>query len=346
MGKSIKIFVSIFVLLLACLIAAGGFYFYRYNQPPSDWNEDFTILIEPGMSVSSIGRDLEESDVLSSYYVFRIYHEVLGRGNTIPTGSYTLNPDMTGIDVYKKLVSGEQDLITLTIPEGWTASMVAARFQESGVCSASDFLRVVRDGDFIESVGFNAPSLEGYLFPDTYRFVYGESAENVVRAMVGNLIVQLDRIYPDWRDLTEEQLKNKITMASIVEKEYRLPEEAPLIASVFYNRLDSPEFPKLQSCATVVYVITEVQGKPHPDRLLYRDLEIADPYNTYYAEGLPPGAIASPGYTALDAAFHPAQTNYVFFVVKDSNAGSHNFSSSYGDFLDNKDSYLESFRSK
>ena len=346
MGKIIKLLLILFVLALVLVLAVGGYYLYIYNKPSPDWENEVNLFVEPGMTVSSIGRNLEEQGALQSYYVFRLIHELKGAKGTIPTGSYTLSPGMTSWEIYAKLVAGKQDMISVTIPEGWTRSKIAARLEENRVCPADDFLLITADSDFISSFGLISDTLEGYLFPDTYRFVFGESAENIARAMVENFFLEIRKIYPDWQDLTKEQLRDKITMASIVEKEYRIAEEAPLIASVFYNRLARNDFPHLQSCATVVYVITENQGKPHPDRLFYRDLNIADPYNTYYADGLPPGAIASPGHDALDASFHPAQTDYIFFVVKDSARGSHNFSSNYGDFLNDKDNYLESFRSK
>ncbi|MDC7221446.1 MAG: endolytic transglycosylase MltG [Spirochaetales bacterium] len=346
MKKKLKIILIALFVVIAAGASAGLFLFKSYNQAPEEWVEEYSLLVEPGMTISSIGHLLERDGIISSYYVFRFIHEIKGGKNIIPTGAYTLSPGMESSEVYEKLVAGEQDMISLTLPEGWTVSKIAKRLEAYGVCNEKDFLAVASDRDFIDSLGLSAETLEGYLFPDTYRFVYDESAENVARAMVENFLGQLSRLYPDWKDLTDEQLRNKITMASIIEKEYRLEEEAPLIASVFYNRLDSPNFPFLQSCATVVYVITDKLGKAHPDRLLYRDLEIESPYNTYNTEGLPPGAICSPGLTALDASFYPAQTNYVFFVVKDSRIGSHNFSSDYGDFLENKDNYLESFRSK
>jgi UPF0755 protein len=344
--KSLKLIISIFLLFMVVAILSGAYLVFNYNQAPLAWADEYTLLVEPGMSISAIAHSLEKDGVISSYYVFRLRHEISGGQNTIPTGTYTLSPGMTIMEIYEKLVAGKQDMISLTIPEGWTISLIAQKLDDYGICTKSDFLTVTSDKELISELGLTSDSLEGYLFPDTYRFVYGESAENIARAMVANFFNQLNRIYPDWKDLTDTQLKDKIVMASIVEKEYRLAEEAPLIASVFYNRIDSPDFPLLQSCATVVYVITEIQGKSHPERLLYRDLEFASPYNTYYSGGLPPGAISNPGYTALNAAFHPAQTDYVFFVVKDSLQGSHNFSSNYSDFLDNKDSYLENFRSK
>lgn len=346
MKKRVKAFFAILMVLFISTFTGGLYLFHNYNEAPVDWVEEYSFIIKPGMSVSSIGHQLEADGIITSYYVFRIRHEMSGGSNTVPTGTYTLQPGMSSSEIYQKLVAGKQDMISLTLPEGWTRSKVAQRLESYGICSEADFMEVTSDLDFIRRLGLSSETLEGYLYPDTYRFVYGESAENVARAMVENFKKELGEIYPDWKDLTEDQLREKIVMASIVEKEYRLEEEAPLIASVFYNRLDSPEFPLLQSCATVVYVITEKMGKSHPERLLYRDLEIEDPYNTYYSEGLPPGAISNPGYVALNAAFHPAQTDYVFFVVKDGRIGSHNFSSNYSDFLNNKDNYLESFRSK
>jgi UPF0755 protein len=113
-------------------------------------------------------------------------------------------------------------------------------------------------------------------------------------------------------------------MASIVEREYRSPDEAPVMAGVFYNRLKLRM--RLQSCATVVYVITEIQGKPHPSRLFDKDIEIKDPYNTYTQRGLPPGPIASPGLTALNAAINPAETDYLYFRLVNQAEGRHYFS--------------------
>lgn len=346
MAKSIKILLTLFLLLFIISLGVGLYFYITLNEAPENFNEDYTYLVSKGMTVSSIGYDLIERGSIQSYKLFRIYHQVTGPNNTIPTGNYTIYGGMKTSEIYKKLVSGKQDMISLTIPEGLTASQIGARYERAGICSKLDFLKVVKDQTLLDSYGFIAPSLEGYLFPDTYRFVIDQSPEKVVTTMVDSFIDNLDRIYPDWRDLTPEQIRDKVVMASIVEKEYRLAEEAPLISSVFYNRLDHPDFPLLQSCATVVYVITEINNRAHPERLYYKDLAIESPFNTYSSPGLPPGAISNPGYTALNASFHPAETNYIFFVVKDARVGSHNFSASYSDFLDDKDSYLDSYRSK
>lgn len=344
MKRVIKL--SIPLILLVGLILGGGYYYSQLNEAPVDWVEDDHLLIEKGMTVSSIGRYLEKLGVIKSYVLFRLIHEVTGRRNVIPTGSYTLEAGMTTIDIYRKLVSGRQDMLRITFPEGATITSMANELESYGVCKSSDFLEATADKGLLSEYSIPNASFEGYLFPDTYQFVYDESAENVIRAMADNFFRKIDEIYINWDELTARQFNNKITMASIVEKEYRLPEEAPLIASVFYNRLESPDFPFLQSCATVVYVITEIQGKEHPDRLYYRDLEIDNPYNTYSHSGLPPAPICNPGLTSLKASFFPAQTDYIFFVVKDSRLGSHNFSSNYADFINHKDSYLENFRSK
>jgi UPF0755 protein len=164
---------------------------------------------------------------------------------------------------------------------------------------------------------------EGFLFPDTYLFAEDYPADKVVRYMVGRFMEVLGEIYPEYLSLSAGDLYDRVVLASMVEREYRVPEEAAAIASVFYNRLDIHM--RLESCATVVYVMTEQEGLPHPQRLFYRDLERANPYNTYRTFGLPPGPIASPGRTALDAAFFPDTTDYRFFVWSGPGSASHAF---------------------
>jgi len=133
------------------------------------------------------------------------------------------------------------------------------------------------------------------------------------------------------RSTDAAELNRRIIIASIVEREYRVPEEAAVMAGVFYNRLDIGM--ALQSCATVEYVITEIQGRPHPEQLFNRDLEIRDPYNTYIRPGLPPGPISAPGETALKAAFIPESTEYLYFRLIDTGAGRHYFSRTLDDHI-------------
>jgi UPF0755 protein len=169
--------------------------------------------------------------------------------------------------------------------------------------------------------------MEGYLFPDTYLFPAEFPAEKVITTMADNFFSNLQNINPSILTMNPNELNEKIIIASIVEREYRVAQEAPIMAGVFYNRLRINM--ALQSCATVEYIITEVQNRPHPSVLLFKDLEIDNPYNTYIKPGLPPGPISAPGITALRAAFYPDSTNYLYFRLEDAASGRHYFSRTY-----------------
>ena len=226
-----------------------------------------------------------------------------------------------------------------------TSRQIASILKSSGIIeSEEDFLSLVYSSDFASSLGVVSSTLEGYLFPDTYRFQENFPEEKVLAYLVSTFFRNLEKIYPYFRDFTDEKMIEKVTLASIVEKEYRLEKEAPQIASVFFNRLKIGM--PLQSCATVIYVLTEELGRDHPDRIFLRDLEIESPFNTYYNQSLPPGPISNPGYVALNAAFNPAQTDYLFFVVENAAEGTHTFTSNLSDHNQARQLYLEGFRSK
>jgi UPF0755 protein len=196
--------------------------------------------------------------------------------------------------------------------------------EEKGIAGQEDFLAAASSASLLDQFGIPAENLEGYLFPDPYFFPRGYPAYGVVEEMVENFFRRLAVISPEALQWDRERLHRRIIMASIVEREYRRAEEAPLIASVFYNRLEFDI--GLESCATLGYIITDIQNKPHPEFLSFEDKRIDSPYNTYKWAGLPPGPIASPGAVALKAAFHPADTNFYYFVLKDPDTGQHYFS--------------------
>ncbi len=176
--------------------------------------------------------------------------------------------------------------------------------------------------DKFDLEGYN---LEGFLYPDTYLFQKNYPAEKIVSVMVSNFFKHLEEIQPDYRNLDLGTLMDKIILASIVEREYRDPEEAPLMAGVFYNRLTHNTPIPLGSCATIVYIITDIQEKEHPEIILYSDLEIESPYNTYINSGLPPGPISNPGEVSLKAAFYPVESDYLYFLLKNAESGQHKF---------------------
>ncbi|MDR1862532.1 MAG: endolytic transglycosylase MltG, partial [Treponema sp.] len=174
-------------------------------------------------------------------------------------------------------------------------------------------------------------TMEGYLYPDTYLFQADYPAPQVVRTMADTFFQRLEEVYGGALSLTPDELNERVILASIIEREYRVDDEAPVMAGVFYNRLETGM--ALQSCATVEYVITEIQGKPHPTVLYDRDTQIRDPYNTYIRPGLPPGPISDPGAVALKAVFYPDSNDYLYFRLVDAEAGRHYFSKTFDEHI-------------
>jgi UPF0755 protein len=211
--------------------------------------------------------------------------------------------------------------------------------EEKGVVAAADFREAAGSAVLALAYGVPDDDLEGYLFPDTYRFSQNMPARLIVRKMVENFFGRLASIAPDYADLERETLRRRVILASVVEREYRVAEEAPYIASVFYNRLKYNI--GLESCATIAYIITEEQGKPHPEQITRADLKIPSKYNTYIWAGYPPGPISNPGAVALEAAFRPAETDYYYFLLKDPAVGSHYFSTDLDEHNQAKRFYIK-----
>jgi UPF0755 protein len=222
-------------------------------------------------------------------------------------------------------------LVRVTIPEEVTLKKTARILEDSGICGAEEFLAASASPEILESFNIPGPTMEGYLFPDTYFFPLAYPAAKVISAMAENFFRRLADIAPEASYMGAAELNDRVILASIVEREYRIRDEAALMAGVFYNRLDMRM--ALQSCATVEYIITEIQGRPHPEVIYNRDLEIRDPYNTYQQRGLPPGPISAPGETALRAAFEPRSSDYLYFRLIDDNAGQHYFSRTLDDHI-------------
>ena len=343
MGR--KLFIVIFIFILAVLTGTA-LYAYRNLQPVDEAGKGENVLfkIENGESLFSVIERLEEAGLIPDGNFIKIYVKLL---NTpmIKSGNYSVSSDMPPLAILNLFEQGIQELIKVTIPEGLTSRQIALILKDSGIISSEeDFLSLVQSHEFLESLGVVGSSLDGYLFPDTYRFQENFPPEKVLSHLVSTFFENLEEIYPYYKEFSDEKMKEKVILASIIEKEYRVEREAPLIASVFYNRLKIGM--PLQSCATVIYVLTEELGKPHPDRIFLRDLEVQSPFNTYYNPSLPPAPIANPGYVAMNAAFNPAQTDYLFFVVENASQGTHTFTSNLSEHNQARQLYLEGFRSK
>ena len=303
MGKVIKfiIFIILFIIICSVAIMAGANYL---NDPWSRTNEENIIFsIEKGDSLNLIADSLFETQLIKYPWTMKLYSRLQRTESKFKIGVYRLSSNMTLIEIHNYLIEGKQQLFKVTIPEGWTSHQIANYMEENEITNSIDFMNAVNSKDLILKYNLEGYNLEGFLYPDTYLFQKNYPTEKIVNVMINNFFTKLENLDLDYVDLEVNALMDKIILASIIEKEYRDPEEAPLMAGVFYNRLNHNTPIPLGSCATIVYIITDIQGKKHPEIILYSDLEIQSPYNTYINTGLPPGPISNPGEVALKAAF-------------------------------------------
>jgi len=316
MKKKYFFLMMIVSICLFLIIAAAVVYTpASFDAKPAE--QLFTI--KRGTSARAIAADLKTAGLIRFEYPTYLYFRLFNK--PVKAGTYKLSSAWSVHTLCAYLQAGKQELIKVTVPEGLTLSKTAVILEDRQVIDADDFLAAATNEALLQSYGIPGSSAEGFLFPDTYFFSYNETADRVITAMLDNFFSKTAGIphFPD----DPVQRYEAVILASIIEREYRVPEEAVKIAGVFSNRLQIGM--GLQSCATVEYILTEVQHKPHPDRLLNRDLEIDHPYNTYKWRGLPPGPISNPGMTALYAACNPEKSNYLYFRLEDAEAGTHIF---------------------
>jgi len=339
--KIICLFIFIAVLFVACAI---GVLIY-FNSPlplekmPHLSNEtegirkaedgSFYVDIRRGESSQSAGMRLERAGLIRNRYFWNLYCRF--DKEHIKNGTYKIEIPVNMVTVHSLLVEGKQILYRVTIPEGVTLSKMALILEEAGICNSQEFLTSARSEEIINQYGIPNNSMEGYLFPDTYLFPHDYPPHMVIKTMIENFYNKIESIDPSVTNLDKKELNDKVILASIVEREYRVTEEAPVMAGVFLNRLRINM--ALQSCATVEYIITEIQGKPHPPVIYNQDLEIRDPYNTYLRPGLPPGPISAPGLVALRAVIFPENTEYFYFRLNDPATGRHYFSRSFDEHI-------------
>ncbi|AHC15146.1 hypothetical protein L21SP2_1769 [Salinispira pacifica] len=319
-------------LLITVVLAAAvaGFFAYRsiyISDVPEDVSRDFTVYA--GESFNSVAMRLEGRGIIPSAGVLQLYSRITSSDRGIQKGSYIIPPGLNAVEVIRYLSSGRQNLIQVTIPEGKTIRQVAAILDEAGITDSREFVDAATDRNLVQSLGIYGETAEGFLFPETYNFAEDFPADKIVAHMISVFYDNLADIYPEYNSLSQKELYETIILASIVEREYLAEDEAPVMASVFYNRLERGM--RLESCATVVYVMTEIEGLEHPNRIYFSDLDRPNEFNTYYRSGLPPAPISSIGRVSLSAAFYPAETDYLFFVLESPSAGRHVFSESYED---------------
>ena len=244
---------------------------------------------------------------------------------------------MRPTDILAKLVAGDVYQHSVTIPEGYNVVQIADMLDQKGLADKQDILRLSKDPEFIDSVKIKAPTLEGYLFPDTYRFARYTPPEFIVRTFINRFNEMVTPEIQAQAKTMGMTLQEVLTLASVVEKETGLASERPLVSGVFHNRLRK-NIP-LQSDPTVIYALEYFDGN-----IRKADLSVQSPYNTYVVRGLPPGPIANPGLAAIQAALHPTPSDFVYFVSR--NDGSHKFSATLAEHNKAVDKYQRRVRTK
>ncbi|MDQ7799405.1 MAG: endolytic transglycosylase MltG [Candidatus Edwardsbacteria bacterium] len=275
------------------------------------------ITVRRGASAGQIGSLLHRNGVIGHPAVFKYLALAGGLNRRLKAGRYRFDYPLSAWEALDKIHSGAVVYHKVTIPEGLTMARIAGILASEAGADSLEMIRAFRDTALMNSYGIKAASLEGYLFPETYDFEWGSSADLIARRLVNSFFVNFKAEWADEIQRQKRDLRQAVTMASLVEREAQVDSERPVVASVFYNRLKARR--PLESCATVEYALPRHKNR----RLTYDDLETDSPYNTYRRQGLPPGPICNPGRRSLEAAVYPAQTNYLYFVSKGD--GSHIF---------------------
>jgi len=296
-------------------MGAGAYIGINLNTPYAGFNREAFVDLPKGTSARQMAAMLQNAGVIRYSWTFLIAR-ALRRGATLQAGEYRFTQPASAVEVFDRIVRGDIFYYELVVPEGKNIFDIAAAVERLGVFSAERFLEAARNPAPIRDLDPQALTLEGYLFPNTYRLSRTTTPDQLCRTMTG-------KFREVWRGLrSDASVHRTVTLASLVEKEGKLPSERPVIASVFARRLAIGM--KLDCDPTTIYAALlagNYRGAIHKS-----DLDSGGSYNTYQHAGLPPGPIANPGVASMAAVLHPAQTDFLYFVARADGSGGHNFS--------------------
>lgn len=319
-------------LLQAYLIARGS----ALNRPAGNPAAMAEIIVLPGESAEAVIQRLAQAGIVQDTSLLRSYLRFYGLDTRIQAGRYGLTGEMSIPQLAEALQLAIVNQARLTVPEGWRLEQIADALPSDGIgFSAAEFLQAASDPDTLATgLGITGASAEGFLFPETYALGAGTSAEELVDRMLSTFD---ERVSDEFRRKFEAQglsLEQAVTLASIVEREAIVPDERPLIAGVFLNRLQQGM--RLEADPTVQYALgRQPGGEWWKAPLTQADLELDSPFNTYLYSGLPPAPIANPGLSSLQAVAEPAQTEFLFFRAACDGSGRHRFATSFDEHLSN-----------
>jgi len=328
------------VVVIVLAVAAWAVFFATTSTGAA--GDPVQIEVTSGESTAEIARTLAKAGVVGNANSFRVRARLSGSDGKLKVGVYDLTKAMANREALDALLAGPRvKYVSVTIPEGYVLAQIGERLEKQAGVPRADFLRLAKGGaeEFVDEYAFLTDayegSLEGYLFPKTYRIRAGSSARDVIAMMLTQFDTEIRAVNTSSVAAEGLSLHELVVLASMVERESKLEDERPMVSSVIHNRLAKNML--LEIDATIEYVLPGNRF-----RLTYRDLRIDSPYNTYRRRGLPPGPISNPGLASLQAAGSPADTNYLYYVLTGKD-GSHTFTESKTDFLKAKQKSKEVF---
>jgi UPF0755 protein len=315
------------------MVATAGWLAWTLLLPMAPQRQKF-VLLRPGFSTRHIASELQSAGVIRSADAFILWHYI-HRRRSLKAGEYLFEKNATGLEVHERLARGDIYVHTVVIPEGFNIFEIAQSMQDAGLGPRQEFLDAEMNGSaLVNDFAPEAKTLEGFLFPNTYEFTRTQSTQEMLAAMVKQFRQVARQIG------LNSDMQKTVIMASIIEKETSVLEETPIVASVYYNRLNKKM--ALQADPSVIYA--ELMEGKYTGALHHADMQFNSAYNTYIHTGLPPGPIANPGKASLEAAMHPAATDYTYFV-SDGN-GHHRFARDLEEHNKNVAAYRRSMEGK
>lgn len=347
-----KPLIYLLAFLLIAVIIFFAFYFYGVNQPLKEGGEDVYFNIEKGDNPGNIAESLEKKGLINSSFYFKMHSWLRGAGDDFKAGNYVLNTSMPIKEIMTILINGEsaEKEVTIKLIDGWTMEEIGIYLEKKNLFSRRDWFEVVgrpdrenvgeqpdfkeyrRDFEFLKSKPVNL-SLEGYLFPDTYRVYKSISPKGVARKMLQNFKMKITPKMMEDIKRGGNDLHEIITMASIIQKEVATEEDMRIVSGIFWKRIENDQ--TLGASATLGYISGEKKAQYNS-----RDTKQDSPYNTYANKGLPPGPICSPGLQAIEAAIYPIETDYNYFL-NPPGTGETVYSKTFNEHIQNKQKYLK-----
>lgn len=328
---------TVALIILCILIFIGFKTFKNIKYPFVSTADKMSVVVAKGDSLSNVINKLHNEGYIKRPDVIKLYINIRRINTTIKQGKYNINTNIS-IDRFIKILNQgfDDETVKVTIPEGYNIEDIGKLLEDKGIITKEQFLKSCKEYKLPQYIKQNKRTkyfLEGYLFPDTYRFKKGISGYEIIKDMLQQFKLVINDI--EKKNNKINNLHEILTKASIIEKEARSEEDRLKISSVIDNRLQKQM--KLQVDATVLYSLGE-----HKKRVYYKDLKVQSPYNTYKIKGLPPGPICNPGKPSIIAALKPQKTDYLYYVLENNNG--HYFTKNYKDFLRAKEIYKKQIK--